>query len=82
MVNNMNEKFINVCPVCKSKEIEQLTRAIDDINGNTFRFGSGSYCKNCGVKFQFNTSRVNEVLTKEKKYIEDYFKNTKFKDGN
>lgn len=49
-------KFIEKCPICSSSDILQNKELTIGLNGEfTYVPIVGSYCKDCGVKFEYNT---------------------------
>ncbi len=62
-------KVIKVCPVCQSEDIQQLTGAMMIGSNQTLRYGRGSYCMQCGVKFQHNTEHLTLDLAEERESI-------------
>ena len=71
MKTTNNPKVIDRCPVCKSLNIEQQITSMPWFGDSDHYaiYGSGSYCNNCGTKFQFNTTHLDEDLAKEKAMI-------------
>jgi hypothetical protein len=68
--NSRNEILIDICPVCKSKEIEQLIYTNLGFSDTGYIIqGDGCFCRKCGVRFFYNSSHLCEELEKEKQMI-------------
>jgi len=66
--NNMDNKIIEICPVCHSHDIYQQLG--NGMSGDEFIiYGTGSHCNNCGVKFVFNTPHLQQDIDKERTYL-------------